>query len=115
MKKMILPILCAFLISACTNNIDSDNQNPTNAKTVTALGETQVSNGDYQTDPAQIKAVLEGGRPLGRWNEGLMFEGVKPMPWQKSASNWFPNTEDVQPEEIRIIFMGSSPVIRPGQ
>ena len=52
-EKMILPILCAFLVSACTNNIDSDNQNPTNAKTVTALGETQVSNGDYQTDPAQ--------------------------------------------------------------
>ena len=37
------------------------------------------------------------------------------MPWLKSAANWFPRTEEVQPEEMRIIFMGTAPFIRPGQ
>ncbi len=32
-----------------------------------------------------------------------------------SAANWFPRSEDVQPNEMRIIFMGSAPFIRPGQ
>ena len=64
---------------------------------------------------ADIQAALSGGVPGGRWNEGLLFEGVKPMPWLKSASNWFPGTEEVQPEEMRVTFMGTSPSIRPGQ
>jgi len=62
-----------------------------------------------------IQAALSGGVPMGRWKEGLLFEGVKPMPWLKSAANWFPGTEDVQPEEMRVTFMGTSPSIRPGQ
>ncbi len=62
-----------------------------------------------------IRAALTGGVPMGRWNEGLMFEGIAPQPWLKSAANWFPRTEDVQPDEMRIIFMGSAPFIRPGQ
>ena len=44
-----------------------------------------------------------------------MFQGISPQPWLKSAANWFPNTELVQPEEMRITFMGTAPVIRPGQ
>ena len=36
-----------------------------------------------------------------------MFDGIAPMPWLKSASNWFPGTEEVQPDEIRVTFMGS--------
>jgi len=66
-------------------------------------------------DPKKIQEVLTQGVPLGRWKEGLMFEGVEPMPWLKSAANWFPNTEEIQPDEMRITFMGSSPSIRPGQ
>ena len=62
-----------------------------------------------------IQAALSGGVPGDRWTEGLLFEGVKPMPWLKSAANWFPGTEDVQPEEMRVTFMGTSPSIRPGQ
>jgi ribonuclease BN (tRNA processing enzyme) len=62
-----------------------------------------------------IKEALTGGVPLGRWNEGLLFEGISPQPWLKSAANWFPGTEDVQPNEMRIIFMGTAPSIRPGQ
>ncbi len=64
---------------------------------------------------ADINAALGGGVPMGRWNEGLLFEGVRPMPWLKSAANWFPGTEEVQPDEMRVTFMGTSPSIRPGQ
>jgi hypothetical protein len=63
----------------------------------------------------EIRAALTGGVPADRWKEGLLFEGIRPMPWLKSAANWFPNTEEVQPNEMRIIFMGSAPMIRPGQ
>ena len=62
-----------------------------------------------------IRAALFGGVPGDRWREGLLFEGISPQPWLNSASNWFPGTEDVQPDEMRIIFMGTSPIIRPGQ
>jgi ribonuclease Z len=63
----------------------------------------------------EIRATLFGGVPGDRWKEGLLFEGIRPSPWMKSASNWFPRTEEVQPNEMRIIFMGSAPFIRPGQ
>ena len=69
----------------------------------------------YETDPETLKAVATGGTPMGRWKEGLTFDGVAPMPWLKSAANWFPKTEEVQPDEIRVTFMGSSPMPRPGQ
>ena len=64
---------------------------------------------------ADVKAALSGGVPSGRWKEGLLFEGISPQPWLKSAANWFPNTEEVQPNEMRIHFMGTAPMIRPGQ
>ena len=75
----------------------------------------KVQQGGFQTDPAILKLMSTAGQPMGRWKEGLMFDGVEPMPWLKSAANWFPGTEDVQPEEIRVTFMGSSPLPRPGQ
>lgn len=64
---------------------------------------------------ADIEAALTGGVPMGRWKEGLLFEGVRPMPWLKSADNWFPGIEEVQPNEMRVTFMGTAPNIRPGQ
>lgn len=67
------------------------------------------------SNPEDIKAALTGGVPLERWTEGLMFEGINPTPGLKSASNWFPRTEKLGPDEIRIIFMGTAPFIRPGQ
>ena len=67
------------------------------------------------SDPAAIQKALTGGVPGGRWKEGLLFEGIEPQPWLKSAANWFPNTEEVQPNEMRIHFMGTAPMIRPGQ
>jgi ribonuclease BN (tRNA processing enzyme) len=76
--------------------------------------QTPASKG-YETNPEVLRAIATGGSPMGRWKEGLTFDGVAPMPWLKSAANWFPKTEDVQPEEIRVTFMGSSPMPRPGQ
>ena len=72
---------------------------------------------EKQTPSSQedIQKALTGGVPLGRWDEGLLFEGVSPQPWLKSAANWFPNTEELNPEEMRIMFLGTSPSIRPGQ
>lgn len=67
------------------------------------------------SDPEQIQAALTGGVPLGRWKEGLMFDGINPTPGLKSASNWFPRSEAVGSDEMRITFMGSAPFIRPGQ
>jgi ribonuclease Z len=69
----------------------------------------------FETNPEVLEQLATGGQPLGRWKEGLTLEGIEPMPWLKSAANWTPGSEDVQPQEVRITFMGSSPVPRPGQ
>ena len=63
----------------------------------------------FESNPKVLKEVATGGTPMGRWKEGLTFDGVAPMPWLKSAANWFPKTEDVQGNEKRVTFMGSSP------
>jgi len=62
-----------------------------------------------------MQRIATAGLPMGRWKEGLMFEGIAPMPWMKSAAVWYPGTEEVQPDEMRITFMGTAPIIRPGQ
>lgn len=68
-----------------------------------------------QSPPQDIQRALYGGVPMGRWKEGLLFEGIAPTPGLKSAANWFPRTEKLGPDEMRIIFMGTSPMLRPGQ
>lgn len=30
----------------------------------------------YETDPGVLKEVATGGLPMGRWKEGLTFDGV---------------------------------------
>lgn len=87
---------------------------PHTAPPVGEPGQPAEPIGDASSEE-DIRAVLAGGVPGGRWKEGLLFEGIAPHPWLKSAANWFPRTEDVQPNEMRIIFMGSAPFIRPGQ
>lgn len=66
-------------------------------------------------DEATMKEVATSGVPMGRRKEGLLFEGIRPQPWLKSAANWFPGTEDVQPDDMRITYMGTAPMLRPGQ
>jgi len=82
---------------------------------VAFIGLNIASAQEQSSSEADIKAALFGGVPMGRWKEGLLFQGIAPMPWLKSAANWFPRTENVQPDEMRIIFMGTAPFIRPGQ
>jgi ribonuclease BN (tRNA processing enzyme) len=76
---------------------------------------TEAQEKQTPSSKEDIQNALTGGVPMGRWTEGLLFEGVAPMPWLKSAANWFPGTEEVQPNEIRVTFMGTAPMIRPGQ
>ena len=54
-------------------------------------------------------------QPKGRWKDGLTFDGLEPMPWLRTSVNWYPGTETVQPGEMRVTFMGTSPLTRPGQ
>jgi hypothetical protein len=75
----------------------------------------QLEAAGFETDPAVFKQLATGGQPMGRWTEGLTFEGIEPMPWLKSAANWTPGSELVQSNEVRVTFMGSSPILRPGQ
>ena len=70
---------------------------------------------DFASEDVLTNLVATGGVPMGRWKEGLLFEGIEPQPWLKSAANWFPGTEEVQPGEMRITFMGTAPMLRPGQ
>ena len=44
-------------------------------------------------DEETMKKVATDGVPMGRWKEGLLFEGISPQPWLKSAANRFPGTE----------------------
>jgi ribonuclease Z len=55
----------------------------------------QLEASGYETNPEVFKAVATGGQPLGRWKEGLLFDGIEPMPWLASAANWFPGKTDV--------------------
>lgn len=80
-----------------------------------ATREKPLDPAKFETDPAVLGRIATGGRPLGRWTEGVNFDGMEPMPWLKSALNWFPQTEQVQPDEMRVTFMGTTPLIRPGQ
>jgi ribonuclease Z len=82
---------------------------------MTGLAWSQAVPKGTPSSDEDIAAALGGGVPMGRWKEGLTFEGIAPQPWLKSAANWFPGTEEVQPEEMRITFMGTAPFIRPGQ
>jgi ribonuclease Z len=109
MKKLILGGLALLLLGAVAAL--------SYVRVKTGMGPLtlyKVSQGGFQTDPAVLQRLATGGQPMGRWKEGLMFDGVSPQPWLKSAANWFPGTEAVQPEEIRVTFMGSSPLPRPG-
>src|SRR5262245_37745108 len=105
---LILIVVLVISLSSASRAQDSANQ-------TTAEQLQELEKKGFQSDPKVLQNIAKGGQPLGRWKEGLMFDGIAPMPWLKSASNWFPGTEEVQPSEIRVTFMGSSPLPRPGQ
>ncbi len=54
--------------------------------------------------------------PWGAGRKGWPIPRHRTNTVPKSAANWFPRTENVQPDEMRIIFMGTRAVpLRPGQ
>lgn len=85
------------------------------------IEELKKQGGKMYSTPEEIRAVLQGGVKTDfetgeeMWKEGLMFDGIEPMDHMVTAANWYPRTEDVQPNEMRVTFMGTSPMIRPGQ
>lgn len=66
------------------------------------------------TDAQMASLAALEAQPKG-WKDGLTFDGMSPQPWLKNTVNWYPNTETVQPNEMRVTFMGTSPLPRPGQ
>lgn len=65
---------------------------------------------------AQFKAFAEAGDPIaGGYKEGLMFEGIFPDPGQFSTQQYYPGTETLADNEMRITFMGSCPCVREDQ
>ena len=115
----LMLIAMLIVVSAICLSLASRAQDPARPPTSEQLQELkklqELEKKGFQSDPKVLEDIAKGGQPLGRWKEGLMFDGIAPMPWLKSASNWFPGTEEVQPSEIRVTFMGSSPLPRPGQ
>ena len=105
--------LTALAAAIATTFLTSFATSPAHAQTNAVTAQEKKLN--YETDPKILREIATGGTSMGRWKEGLTFDGVAPMPWLKSAANWFPRAEEVQPDEIRVTFMGSSPLPRPGQ
>lgn len=65
---------------------------------------------------AQFKAFAEAGDPIaGGYKEGLMFDGVFPDPSQFSTQQYYPGTETLADDEMRVTFMGSCPCVREHQ
>ena len=63
----------------------------------------------------QVLALFQGGVAGDRWKEGLMMDGIAPSDDMFSAMQFYPRTEEVREDEMRITFMGSSPAIREDQ
>ncbi len=68
-----------------------------------------------ESQQQQVLGLLQAGVANGRWKEGLMFDGIAPDDDMFSAMQYYPGTETVQEDEMRVTFMGSSPAIREDQ
>ena len=51
---------------------------------------------DFENDPKKMEKVITGGVPAGRWKEGLLFEGIEPQPWLKSAAHFSGNVPEIK-------------------
>ena len=100
MKKPSCVTIFMILSSILTTNAVNAQQPPQIDPEVLK----QLEASGYETNPEVFKAIATGGKPLGRWKEGLLIDGIEPMPWLASAANWFPGKEDFQPEEVRVTF-----------
>jgi len=67
------------------------------------------------TQKEQLQILQTAGIAEGKWKEGLMMDGIGPSKDMFSTMQFYPRTEMVRPDEMRITFMGSSPLIREHQ
>jgi hypothetical protein len=67
-------------------NFEPDRDGPHTAGGASAEPPRPIPRQDVSSEE-EIRAALFGGVPDGRWKEGLLFEGIRPSPWMKSASN----------------------------
>jgi hypothetical protein len=68
-----------------------------------------------ESQQQQVLGLLQAGVANGKWKEGPMFDGIAPGEDMFSAMQYYPGTETVQDDEMRVTIMGSSPAIREDQ
>ena len=94
--KRIAPILGLLLVACDPGSLlgisDADSPSGVPEHSADPAGEptAPMELPEGSSSEEDIRAALTGGVPAGRWKEGLLFEGLRPQPWLKSAANWFP-------------------------
>ena len=82
------------------------------ASVATAVSVVWAQQAQPEPDPKlkEAKAFFEvAGNPGKRWIEGeTMVPHVAPAKHFKSTMLYYPGTEELQPDEVRVIFMGST-------
>ena len=63
-----------------------------------------------ESQRSQVVALLGAGVANGRWKEGLMFEGIAPGEDMFSSMQYYPGTEELLPDEMRVTLV--LPVVR---
>jgi len=106
MKKTILLFIAGSLFLGNTAFGQNDDLDPEMVKFLNELTPSQKE---------QVLGLFQSGVSNGRWKEGLMMDGIQPGEDMFSAMQYYPGTEEVLEDEMRITFMGSSPAIREDQ
>jgi hypothetical protein len=68
----------------------------------------QMKEAGYETDPTVLQEIATGGQPMGRWKEGITFDGIEPMLWLDRQLSCIrcPPTRDTR---LAICLMKSNP------
>ncbi len=106
MKKIYLILILTLLLISNLSFGQEDELPPEMIEFLEALTPEQKE---------QVIGLFQGGVANGRWKEGLMMDGIAPGEDMFSAMQFYPGTEQVLEDEMRITFMGSSPAIREDQ
>jgi len=107
MKKMLSSALIALILVSGPLMAKDDPGMPQEMKEYLAtLTDSQKQ---------QVLALLQSGVAGDQWKEGLMLDGIAPSDDMFSAMQFYPGTETVLEDEMRVTFMGSSPAIREDQ
>ena len=104
--NLICVALWTFILSVSALAQDASGMPPEMQEYLDTLTESQQQ---------QVIGLLSAGVANGKWKEGLMFDGIAPSDDMFSAMQFYPGTETVREDEMRVTFMGSSPAIREDQ